>query len=171
MGVALAWVLAVVVSGTGGPARVVVPEGWYQLEEGSGETDDSEIAIVVLEDAQAVPAQAQEALPESPPGGSPSAEIARFLTPDCELVRGRYLQRLLELHGVSVFGLDLRALAAWTHTRPPPEVAANGFNGTLADPAMAPLYGEPPIPAGPLSYDLELQTLARALLTCQDAAR
>ena len=175
MGPAIAWLAAGLLAGaSAGAERVTVPEGWYQVEDGYGETDDSEVSIVVLPDEaeaedeepdgrQAVPSAAVEAPPLS-------EEVARFRQPDCELARGRYLERLLELHGVYGFVLDPRALAAWTHTRPPPDVAAYGFNGTLGDPAMAPLYGEPPVPPGPLSFDLELQTLARELLVCQGAA-
>ncbi|HEY3450049.1 MAG TPA: hypothetical protein VGK67_27095 [Myxococcales bacterium] len=171
MGVAIAWVVAGILSGTVGSGRVVLPEGWYQVEDGYGETEDSEI-LVIVEETQATPPQQPPQEPQiGPADASLGDEIALFRQPDCELVRGRYLQRLLELHGVNAFALDPRALAAWTHTRPPPEVAAYGFNGTLGDPAMAPLYGEPPIPPGALAYDLELQTLARDLLTCQNAPR
>jgi len=209
MGVAIALVLAGILSGTGGPARVVLPEGWYQIEEGYGETEDAEILVIVTADEQQAvqpgpdqvidvpevppeqdlrtpPPPEQQAQPPRelrppapkvpeevcpPEGCGADDEIARFRKVDCELVRGRYLKRLLELHGVNAFGLDARALAAWTYVRPPPQVAAFGFNGTLGDPAMAPLYGEPPIPPGSLSFDLELQALARDLLTCQNAAR
>ena len=153
------------------PERVVMPEGWYQLEDGYGEAEDCEVMVIVAEDEEPAESPQPQPQPQAPQTLTLDEEIARFRQPDCELVRGRYLARLLELHGVEAFSLDPRSLAALTHTRPPPEVAAYGFNGTLGDPALAPLYGEPPIPPGPLSYDQQLQTLARELLTCQNGPR
>lgn len=157
--------LAAALSG-GAPQRVEVQEGWYRVEEGYGETPDAEIALVLAEDdSAALEAEEPPPGPEASPAPGPDDEIAHFLRVDCEAVRGRYLARLLTLHGVDTSALDVRALAAWTRRRPPPE-SGWLYHGTLGDPALAPLYGEPPIPAGPLSFDLELQSLARDLLSC-----
>ncbi|MBI5544133.1 MAG: hypothetical protein HY901_09610 [Deltaproteobacteria bacterium] len=151
----------------GAQERVYVPEGWYQLEDGYGETEDGMALVIILDEPSAgvVEAQYPPALPTQPPIDL-SEEVARFQQRDCEEVRGRYLERILELHGVDTFSLDPRALAAWTHQRPPPS-CGYFLNGSLGDPALAPLWGEPPVPPGPLSFDLELQTLARDLLYCQ----
>lgn len=174
MWMAAALAMAVAVAGEVGPAgRVQTEEGWYQVEEGYGETSDSEVAIVVEEEPES-PAQpgeppAGQADPPKPASpGNLQQEIEDFFRVDCHAVRGRYLERLLELHGVNAFVLDRDRLAAWTYQRPVSmAVGPYGFGTAMNDPALAPLYGEPPIPPGALSYDLTLQTYARQLLECQ----
>jgi hypothetical protein len=166
--------VALAVAGGATPAGPIQTEdGWYQLEEGYGETPDSEVAIVVAEDPapagqpEEPPADQAAPVPPKPPGGL-QQEIEDFFRIDCHAVRGRYLERLLELHGMNAFVLDRDLLAAWTYQRPA-SVAAGpyGYGAAWSDPALAPLYGEPPIPPGALSYDLTLQTYARQLLECQ----
>ncbi len=169
--------MAVLVSLTAGGAleggRVQTVEGWYQLEEGYGEAADSEAVIVADADppmvaqAPAPGGEGAQARP-APPAAEPPQTL---LLDDCDDVRGRYLQRVLELKGVSIFGLEPRLLAAWTRHRP---LAASGspLAGLygLPDPALAPLYGDPPTPPGALSYDFTLQNLAQELLRCDNGA-
>lgn len=159
--------LAMLSGGATGPGRVYLQEGWYQLEEGFGESPDGEIEIAGMtqEDIQGlVEPQATPAPPVSAP--DLREEIARFNALDCDEVRGRYVERILELHGVTTFVLDPKALAAWTRQRPSSPYQWPFFNGASAEPALAPLWGEPPFPPGPLSFDLTLQELARDLLNC-----
>ncbi len=147
--------------GAGVSQRVDTPEGWYQVEGLSGEP---EVAFVIA---------ALE--PEAPEGDAPAPpseqrlEIERMLAVDCVEARGRYLERVLQLHGLNAFSLEPRALEAWTHRRPPPQVAPFGFSAALGDPALAILYGEPPVPPGSLSSDFTLQSLARDILQCDSA--
>ena len=155
--------------GGGAMARVETADGWYQLEEGFGESGES-VAVVVAEGGTlAFSTSAGESSP-APKGtvqpGLSQEELARWRRLDCEEVRGRYLQRVLEIHGVNVFALEPRLLAAWTHQRPHSWMAT-GIS-VWSEPALAPLYGEPPIPAGALSYDFTLQNLAQDLLRCDN---
>lgn len=174
MSAALVALVAVLAGGAAPSQRIYVPEGWYQVEDGEGEAEGGEVAIVIVHDepalaqAQPPPVQPAPALPPPPPPAADlSEEIARFNQIDCELVRGRYLERVLELHGVDTFALDARLLAAWTRVRPPPGGGGLfGYNGVFGDPALALLWGEPPVPPGSLSFDFTLQNLARDLLRC-----
>ena len=70
-------------------------------------------------------------------------EIAELQRPDCDAVRGQYLQRVLELHGVDDFShIPPEQLAALT--RVPPPVMGLGVLGfplsVTGDPALALLY-------------------------------
>jgi hypothetical protein len=167
---------AVVSASPAVPVRVETPEGWYQIEAESGEAEDSEIAITwTIEEPSSI-AAGGEPEPVAPlseseqPVASAAPSVTALPRIDCEEARGRYLERVLELYGVDTFSLNPRALAAWTHAWPQaggaydfPGLAA----GILADPALAPLYGAPPVPPGFLSFDFVLQGLAKDLLACQ----
>ena len=188
----LAWCLPLVLVSAGAMAaeRVYTPEGWYQLEDegpAADSADDDAVAVIIVHEpatprqVQGVPQpppprqqqpspQAPAPQPAPPPPDAPSLqdEIARFMTPDCQAVRGRYLERVMELHGLDIGLLDPRDLAALTYQRSP-LTGGNlcfGSIGCLPAPALAPLYGLPPIPPGALSYDLELKSLFRKLLDC-----
>ncbi|HCF59412.1 MAG TPA: hypothetical protein DFS52_15645 [Myxococcales bacterium] len=186
----LAWslVLALFAASAEAAERVYTPEGWYQLEdEGEPAGADTEpLAVIIVHEGENVtllqqqlppdqppqppppaPPQPQPAPPEPQQGDSLQAEIERFRQPDCDYVRGRYLQRVMELHGLNL-ALDPKALAALTYTLPPMAGGNICFGqvGCLPAPALAPLYGLPPVPPGALSYDLELKTLFTKLLTC-----
>jgi hypothetical protein len=172
MSAALLVLAATLSGGATHPQRVYVPEGWYQLEEGEGENDAEEIAVVVVDDGPEAAVEAAASAPGAPGAPEPqdlAAEVARFQQPDCEHVRGSYLSRILELHGVDAFALDTAALSAWTRQPPPPGWGWL-YNGTFGDPALAPLWGAPPTPPGALSFDFELQLRARDLLRCQTEA-
>lgn len=156
--------LCLAIGGAGVAQRVYTPEGWYQLEASS---DEPELAVVI---AESEPGTApRDDLEPPPPPSAERQEIERMLQVDCIEARGRYLERVLELHGVSAFGLEPRALEVWTHRRPPPGIAPFSFSTALGDPALAILYGEPPVPAGSLSFDFALQNLAREILKCDSA--
>ena len=161
-------------SGGAAPAqRVYTPEGWFEVGAGSNEP---ELAVVVVEnlpsaESVVVPQPAPAPRPAPPAAGPPSREeIERFLRVDCVEVRGRYLQRVLELHGLNIFVLEPRLLEVWTHRRPPTEVGPFSFSEGLGDPALSVLYGEPPVPAGSLSSDFTLQSLALSILECDAQA-
>ena len=177
MGTAVLFLVAMMGAGAPAPERIYTPEGWYQVEDGEGEAPDEEVYLVVTDDDVAEsgpdegapkPAVAPEATPELRTS-APQAETARMLTPDCSEVRGRYLLRVLELHGVDAFALDASLLEAWTRRRPLPSQGYL-FGGSLGDPALAALYGEPPVLPGALSFDLALQGLAHDLLVCEGGA-
>ena len=111
-----------------------------------------------------------------PPPAAPDTlaeEIAEFRKVDCERVRGLYLRRLLELHGLDVGQISPESLAALTHQRPQSSLSGSclGLGCLPPTPGLAPLYGEPPIPPGPLTYDLELKGLFADLLECQRQGR
>ncbi|MGI5865113.1 MAG: hypothetical protein ACOX6T_24085 [Myxococcales bacterium] len=189
----LAWslVLALFAASAMAAERVYTPEGWYQIEdEGEGEPADADsLAVVIVHEGDhvtllqqqlppdqpppPVPPQQQPAPPEPQQGDSLQAEIERFRQPDCEYVRGRYLQRVMELHGLDTAAIDPRVLAALTFALPPMTSGNICFGqvGCLPMPALAPLYGLPPVPPGALSYDLELKTLFGKLLTCMQQQR
>lgn len=180
-----------------GPAlageKVETDEGWYRVEDGNGEAPDSAVILVQVQDAMprptpgtppprrqdAPPPPVDEADPRRPafPQEQPGAtepmtlaeEIAEFQRPDCAAVRGQYLQRVLELHGIDDFShIPPRQLAVLT--RVPPPMHGHGLLGfptsAIGDPALAPLYGLPPIPPGALGHDFTLKNLARDLIRC-----
>jgi hypothetical protein len=167
---ALAALAAVVGGGALSGERVTTPEGWYQVEDGYGETSDSEVAVVA-ENTPSSSAQPPSSAPpaeERPAPANPQPPADEIVI-DCEEIRGRYLQRVLELHGVPLFGQEPKLLAAWTHRRP--GTVAQGpwaLGAALADPALAPLYGEPPVPSSALGWDFTLQNLALELLRCDN---
>ncbi len=169
---ALLALLALASGGAAPEQRVYTPEGWFEVGSVS---EEPELAVVVVENlppaepvaAKAAPAPAPAPRPAPPVVElTPREEVERFLRVDCIEVRGRYLQRVLELHGLNAFALEPRLLEAWTHRRPAPAVGLYTLSAALGDPALSILYGEPPVPAGSLSFDFTLQGLARSILEC-----
>lgn len=152
-----------------GAATVVVPEGTYRIEpEGEGSGEEPFVTIIVHDEPTAPAEVDVPGTPETELAPS-SEDLEAALTPDCEEARGRYLERMLELHGASLpAGLRPRDLAALTHGQMP--AAAMPFPGwppgLWADPALAPLHGAPPIPPGALAYDFTLRNLAVDLVRC-----
>ncbi len=177
---------------------VQTDEGWYRVEDGNGEAPDSAIILVQVEDAP--PRQRPPGMPP-PPVGPPAPppppgeadprrpmqpqeqqpapeepmtlaeEIAEFQRPDCEAVRGQYVQRVLELHGVDDFSHIPPEQLAVLGRVPPPMMGMGvlGFpTSSIGDPALAPLYGMIPVPPGALSYDFTLKNLARDLIRCMN---
>jgi hypothetical protein len=154
-----------------GATTVVVPEGTYRIEpEGAG-GEEEPFVMIIVHDEPTAPAEVED--PGTPETEfAPSSEaLEAALVPDCEEARGRYLERLLELHGTSLpAGVRPRDLAALTHG--PLPAAAMPYPGwppgLWADPALAPLYGAPPIPPGALAYDFTLRNLAVDLVRCAE---
>ena len=173
--------------------KVQVAEGWYRVEpEGSHEEP---LAVILVPDDErkpaakesrvqlvqsAPPANTPPATPSTPPPAvppreirplTPREEVELFQRPDCEEVRGKYLERLLELHGLSAGQLPTRSrdLAVWTRNRRgdgPPTYAQIPWP-LLGDPALAPLYAIPPLPPGAIAWDFTLRNLAGDLLKCE----
>jgi hypothetical protein len=162
--------------------RIYTPEGWYQIEDGEGPAPDSDqMAFLIVEGGDSVqiaqldqPQAAPQAPAPSPePAPALDEEIARFRQLDCQRVRGLYLRRILELHGLDVGLIDPEALAALTWKRPEQRGSGPCFGGVgcLPSPALAPLYGEPPVPPGELSYDFTLKQLFAQLMECTQQER
>lgn len=150
--------------------RVITPEGWYEIEEGFGESKDAEVAIVVAQEApetdQAAPmAEEEPAPPSSAP--SPVPEVAAAQRINCAQVRGLYLRRVMELHGITTLELiDPELLSVLTRERPPTGYSFFNLGPGLGDPALSLLYGEPPVPPGALGFDFKLQQLAPQVIEC-----
>lgn len=151
--------------------RITTPEGWYEIEEGFGESKDGEVAIVVSQEAPETDRAAEKAQEEPAPpppsvGPSPVEEVAAAQRINCDQVRGLYLRRVMELHGMTTLELiDPELLSVLTRERPP--TGYGFFNlGGLGDPALSLLYGEPPVPPGALGFDFKLQQLAPQVIQC-----
>ncbi len=167
--------------------RHFIKEGWYRFEEGYGEPGPGEApssGVIIEQDdddgESAPPAQpegsdARIELPPPPLGADEDAEererAARPGGLDCDYVRGSFLARVLELRGVQRFWNDPRELAPLA-SGPKGGVLCDGakqpcaLSWLSAEPALALLNGEVPVPPGALSFDFELRSLAPEVLRC-----